>query len=37
VEFRQSIEAALAHDGPTLIDARVDASGYADQSLALRG
>ena len=36
-EYRAALKAALAADGPTLIDVRVDPSGYLAQSIALRG
>ncbi len=31
------IREALAHLGPSVVDVRIDASGYADQLTALRG
>jgi acetolactate synthase-1/2/3 large subunit len=36
-EYRAAIEQALGHDGPTLIDARVDPQGYLAQMKSLRG
>lgn len=36
-EYREAIVAALATDGPALIDVYVDPSGYLDQIRALRG
>lgn len=36
-EYRAALKEALAADGPTLIDVRVDPSGYLAQSIALRG
>lgn len=35
--YRQALEKALAVEGPSLIDVRVDPSGYLAQSVALRG
>jgi len=35
--LRQAVEQALAADGPVLIDAAVDPSGYPAQLRALRG
>jgi acetolactate synthase-1/2/3 large subunit len=35
--YREALAAALAGDGPTLIDVVVDPGGYADQLKALRG
>lgn len=37
VEYRDALESAFRHDGPTLIDVWVDPSGYPDQAMALRG
>jgi acetolactate synthase-1/2/3 large subunit len=34
--YRAALAAALAHDGPTLIDVAVDPSGYGGQLAALR-
>jgi acetolactate synthase-1/2/3 large subunit len=36
-ELRAAVERALAADGPVLIDAAVDPSGYPAQLRALRG
>lgn len=36
-EYREALQAALSSDGPSLIDVRVDPSGYLAQSIALRG
>ena len=36
-EYRAALQAALSSDGPSLIDVRVDPSGYLAQSIALRG
>lgn len=36
-EYRRAIAAALAADGPALVDVRVDPSGYPAQIRALRG
>ncbi|WP_374447684.1 thiamine pyrophosphate-dependent enzyme, partial [Stella sp.] len=36
-EYRAALEAALAGDGPALIDCAVAPDGYLDQMLALRG
>ncbi|QRF62608.1 thiamine pyrophosphate-binding protein [Variovorax paradoxus] len=35
--YRQALRAALDHDGPSLIDVRVDPTGYQAQARALRG
>jgi acetolactate synthase-1/2/3 large subunit len=37
VEYRQAIAAALAVDGPTLVDVHIDPTGYLEQIRALRG
>ncbi len=36
-EYREALEHALGHDGPALIDARIDPSGYLAQMKSLRG
>ena len=36
-EYRAALEQALAEDTPSLIDVKVDPSGYLAQSIALRG
>jgi acetolactate synthase-1/2/3 large subunit len=36
-QFRQALAQALASDGPSLVDASIDPSGYLAQSIALRG
>lgn len=36
-DYREALKAALAIDGPSLIDVTVDPSGYLAQSIALRG
>ena len=36
-EYQAALQAALAHDGPSLIDVDVDPSGYLAQVTALRG
>ncbi len=36
-QYKSALEAAMKHDGPCLIDARVDPSGYLGQITALRG
>jgi thiamine pyrophosphate-dependent acetolactate synthase large subunit-like protein len=36
-EYRVALRAALAHDGPSLIDVRVDPAGYLAQLQAMRG
>ncbi len=36
-EYRTALREALAHDGPSLIDVRVDPAGYSAQLQAMRG
>jgi acetolactate synthase-1/2/3 large subunit len=36
-EYREAIAAALAVDGPTLVDVHIDPTGYLEQIRALRG
>jgi acetolactate synthase I/II/III large subunit len=35
--YRAALRAALAHDGPSLIDVQVDPAGYLAQLQAMRG
>ena len=37
ITLNDALEAASAHHGPTLIDARIDSAGYLQQMKSLRG